>query len=156
MWVYELQMYMDALNARWNEWILGYGPENQDRFMNWLGIDDPDWQKKALLLLAWTMGLLFAVSVLMALRNRAPRRDRAAQLYSKFVKKSGVEPETGETPATFAQRLQAETTLPAEKVDEITNSYLEARYGPPDPTWLERLENAISSLRPHTPGRSPG
>ena len=146
MWVYELQMYMDALNAKWNEWILGYGPENQDRFMNWLGIDDPDWQKKALLLLAWSMGLLFAVSALMALRNRAPRRDRAAQLYSKFVNKSGVEPETGETPAMFARRLAHGSPLPAEAIALITDSYLEARYGLPAPASLERLEAAVGRI----------
>ena len=146
LWVYEMQMYMDALNAKWNEWILGYGPENQDRFMNWLGIDDPDWQKKALLLLAWTMGLLFAVSLAMALRNRAPRRDRAAQLYRKFVKKSGVEPGTGETPAMFAARLADGSPLPAEAITLITNSYLEARYGLPAPASLDRLEEAVARI----------
>lgn len=146
MWVYEMQMYMDALNAKWNEWILGYGPENQDRFMNWLGIDDPDWQKKALLLLAWTMGLLFAVSLLMALRNRAPKRDRAAQLYSKFVRKSGVEPGTGETPAMFAARLADGSLLPAEAVTLVTDSYLEARYGKAAPGSLDRLEEAVARI----------
>jgi hypothetical protein len=146
MWVYELEMYMDALNAKWNEWILGYGPENQDRFMNWLGIDDPDWQKKALLLIGWTMGLLFAVSLLMALRNRMPKRDRAAVLYRKFVRKSGVEPVTGETPAMFAERLAGKTKVPTATVVAITDSYLEARYGPPDPDSLERLEKAVGQI----------
>ena len=146
MWVYEMEMYMDALNARWNEWVLGYGPENQDRFMNWLGIDDPDWQKKALLLLGWTIGLLLAVSLLMALRNRAPGRDRAAQLYRKFVRKSGVEPQTGETPARFAERLAAASPLPAEAVALITDAYLEARYGNPAPGRLDRLEKAVAQI----------
>lgn len=146
LWVYELQMYMDALNAKWNEWILGYGPENQDRFMNWLGIDDPDWQKKALLLLAWTMGLLLAVSLAMALRNRSPGKDRAAQLYSKFVRKSGVEPQTGETPAMFAQRLGAASPLPGEAISRVTEAYLEARYGAPAPGRLDRLEEAVARI----------
>ncbi|MDJ0812587.1 MAG: DUF3488 and transglutaminase-like domain-containing protein [Woeseiaceae bacterium] len=146
MWVYEMQMYMDALNAKWNEWILGYGPENQDRFMDWLGIDDPDWQKKVLLLIGWTMGLLFVVSFAMALRNGAPRRDRAARLYRQFVKRSGQVPAVGETPAAFALRLQSEDRLPAATVNEITRSYLEARYGVPDPTWLERLEKAVGAM----------
>lgn len=146
MWVYELEMYMDALNAKWNEWILGYGPENQDRFMNWLGIDDPDWQKKALLLLAWTMGLLFAVSLLMALRNRMPKRDRAAILYGKFVRKTGVEPQTGETPALFAARVIGKSPLSPPIVATITSTYLEARYGAPDPDSLRRLEVAIGQI----------
>jgi hypothetical protein len=114
--------------------------------MNWLGIDDPDWQKKVLLLLAWTMGLLFAVSLVMALRNRAPKRDRAAQLYKKFVKKSGVEPKTGETPATFAERLADGSPLPVEAVTLITDSYLQARYGLPAPGCLDRLEKAVARI----------
>ncbi len=146
MWVYELEMYMDALNAKWNEWILGYGPENQDRFLSWLGIDDPDWQKKALWLVGLTMGLLFVVSFLMALRNRAPRRDRAAILYRKFVRKSGIEPETGETPARFAARLGDTSQLPAATVSLVTASYLEARYGAPDPDSLQRLEAAVGQI----------
>lgn len=146
MWMYEIEMYMDALNARWNEWVLGYGPENQDKFMNWLGIDDPDWQKKVLLLIGWTMGLLFMVSLVMALRNRSPKRDRAAMLYKKFVKKTGAEPGKGETPARFAARLTGQTTVPAAAVSAITESYLEARYGSPDPDSLQRLESAVSQL----------
>jgi transglutaminase-like putative cysteine protease len=146
MWVYEFEMYMDALNAKWNEWVLGYGPENQDRFMNWLGIDDPDWQKKALLLLGWTMGLLFVVSLLMALRNRTPKPDRAAILYRKFVRKSGVEPATGETPSVFAARLAGHSPLAPAAVATITRSYLEARYGAPDPDSLQQLEVAVGQI----------
>jgi transglutaminase-like putative cysteine protease len=34
--LYQIALTWDALNAKWNEWILGYGPENQGRFMEWL------------------------------------------------------------------------------------------------------------------------
>jgi len=40
--LHQLTLTWDAMNAKWNEWILGYGPENQDKFMEWLGMDDPD------------------------------------------------------------------------------------------------------------------
>mgnify|MGYP001817297630 FL=1 len=146
MWVYELQMYMDALNAKWNEWILGYGPENQDRFMEWLGMDDPDWRKKMLTLVGLVVGIILVISLLLALRYTPPKRDRAAILYKKFVKKSGIEPESGETPAMFAERLADVSTLPAEMVTLITDSYLEARYGAPAPKSLDRLEKAVAGI----------
>jgi len=32
----DLTMTWDALNAKWNEWVLGYGPDTQNKFMEWL------------------------------------------------------------------------------------------------------------------------
>jgi transglutaminase-like putative cysteine protease len=146
LWVYQLQMYYDAINARWNDWILGYGPENQDKFMEWLGMEDPDWRKMMLTLVALVIGMVLLISFILALRYRPPARDQAASLYRKFVRKSGVEPDVGETPATYAARLQAESRIPAASVDAITSTYLEARYGPANPAALQQLQNAIAAL----------
>jgi transglutaminase-like putative cysteine protease len=146
MLVYQLQMYYDAINAKWNEWVLGYGPENQDKFMEWLGMDDPDWRKMMLTMIALVIGMVLLISLVLALRYRPPKRDRAAILYKKFVNKAGVEPATGETPATFAIRLRSESEIPSDSVDEITSTYLEARYGPANPAALERLQNSIAAL----------
>jgi transglutaminase-like putative cysteine protease len=146
LWVYQLQMYYDAINARWNDWILGYGPENQDKFMEWLGMEDPDWRKMMLTLVALVIGMVLLISFILALRYRPPARDQAAILYRKFVRKSGVEPDVGETPATYAARLQAESRIPAASVDAITSTYLEARYGPANPAALQQLQNAIAAL----------
>ena len=146
MWVYELEMFMDALNARWNEWILGYGPDNQSRFMEWLGMEDPDWRKMMLTLVGLVVGIVLLISLLLALRYTPPKRDRAAMLYRKFVRKSGVEPATGETPAMFAARLANVSPLPAATVAAITDSYLEARYGAPTPDSLQRLATAVARI----------
>ena len=146
MWVYQLQMYWDALNASWNEWVLGYGPENQDRFMKWLGMDNPDWRKMMLTLIAIVIGLILLISLALSLRYRPPKRDRAAVLYKKFVRKAGIEPATGETPAVYASRLGADSGIPRDTVTAVTDSYLEARYGRPDPVKLQRLEEAVANL----------
>jgi len=146
MLVYQMQMYYDAINAKWNEWILGYGPENQDKFMEWLGMDDPDWRKMMLTLVALVIGMVLLISFILALRYRPPKRDHAAILYRKFVTRSGVEPHLGETPASFAVRIRPESPLPPESVDEITSTYLEARYGPTNVAALQKLQNAIAAL----------
>jgi len=146
MLVYQLQMYYDAINAKWNEWVLGYGPENQDKFMEWLGMDDPDWRKMMLTMVALVIGMVLLVSFILALRYRPPKRDHAAILYRKFVKKSGIELEIGETPASFADRILPDSSIPPESVDEITSTYLEARYGPANVAALQKLENAIAAL----------
>ncbi|NND46710.1 MAG: DUF3488 domain-containing transglutaminase family protein, partial [Woeseiaceae bacterium] len=50
--LHKLSLTVDAINARWNDWILGYGPDTQSRFMQWLGMRDPDWRKMMLTLVA--------------------------------------------------------------------------------------------------------
>lgn len=145
--LHRLTLTWDALNAKWNEWVLGYGPDNQDKFMKWLGMDDPDWRKMMLTLVGIVIALTLLVSVLLMLRYRSPPRDRAAILYGRFVRKTGIEPTIGETPDAFADRAATDSPLPAATVRTITASYLDARYGSLDPAALGRLEEEVSSLR---------
>ena len=145
--LHNLVLTWDAVNARWNEWILGYGPDTQNKFMEWLGMDRPDWRKMLLTLVGILIGLTILISLVLTLRNRPPPRDRAAKLYARFVRKSGLEPITGETPQLFAKRAQANSSIRAENVRTITDTYLDARYGPPDAALLQKLENEVASLR---------
>jgi transglutaminase-like putative cysteine protease len=144
--LHNLVLTWDAANAKWNEWVLGYGPENQERFMDWLGMDDPDWRQMLLTLVAIVTGLTMLISLALMLRYRPPPRDRAAILYDRFVRKSGLKPATGETPRAFAGRVQRDGPLPADSVHNITNTYLDVRYGPADPALLQRLEADIAAL----------
>ncbi len=144
--LHQLQLTYDAMNAKWNEWVLGYGPENQNRFMEWLGMDDPDWQQMLLTLIGTVVLLIVAISMLLMLRYRPPPRDRAAILYRQFTKKAGVEPLIGETPARYAARAGSESGFAAETVDTVTRLYLEARYGPADPATLQALKVSVAAL----------
>ncbi|MCH7636910.1 MAG: transglutaminase domain-containing protein, partial [Proteobacteria bacterium] len=144
--LHQLTLSWDAMNAKWNDWVLGYGPENQDKVMEWLGMEDPDWQKKILTLLGIVIGLILLISLLLAWRYRAPRPDRAAILYRKFVKKTGIPQSLGESPASFAGRAHSESSLPSGTIDTITSAYLAARYGFPDPQALQQLEMQVRQL----------
>lgn len=146
MLMHKLVLAWDAANAKWNDWILGYGPENQERFMDWLGMEDPDWQKMLLTLVALVTGITMLISLALMLRYRPPRKDRAAILYDRFVRKSGLAPAVGETPWSFARRVHRDGNLPPDSVCDITDTYLDVRYGPPDPELLERLRSAIAAL----------
>jgi len=46
----QLRQGWDAVDAAWNEWVLGYGPERQLALLRSLGISDPDWRGLALVL----------------------------------------------------------------------------------------------------------
>jgi hypothetical protein len=114
--------------------------------MEWLGMDDPDWRKMMLTMIAIVIGIVLLISLVLSLRYRPPKRDRAATLYKKFIRKSGVEPVIGETPAAFAVRLRSASKIPADSVEKITSTYLVARYGPADPAVLQKLQHTIAAL----------
>lgn len=142
----QLTLTWDAMNAKWNDWILGYGPENQGKLMEWLGMDEPDWQKMMLTLVATVVGLIGAISLLLMLRYRPPRKDAAAILYRKFTSRSGVAPTRGETPLSYASRLSGENGSIATHADTITEHYLAARYGSPDNAAINRLRESVNEF----------
>ena len=144
--MHRLKLTWDALNANWNDWVLGFGPEKQRDFMEAIGIDDPTWRKMLLWLIGLVIALTLLVSLLLALRNRPPPRDRAALLYDRFVRKTGVVADTGETPIAFAVRARETSKLDADTIDAVTNCYLDARYGAGGEKALQQLERNVAAI----------
>ncbi len=144
--LHRLRLTWDALNAEWNEWILAYGPENQNLLMRWLGMQEPNWQKMMMTLLALIIFLVAAVSFLMLRRYRPPANDTAALLYRRFTKKAGVTPDRGESPDAYARRLASANIGPPPAIDDVTRCYLAARYGPPNVRTVAALRTAVSEF----------
>jgi len=141
-----LTMTWDALNAKWNDWILGYGPDKQNSFLEWLGMENPEWQKMLLTLIFIVVIMIVAISGVMMLRHRPPGKDRASLLYARFVKTTGLELRTGETAQEFSHRATRDSQLPKASVVSVTNAYLSARYGPDDERALGRLKITIAAI----------
>jgi protein-glutamine gamma-glutamyltransferase len=146
--LHQLQLSWDALNAHWNEWVLGYGPDKQDGFMRWLGMDDPQWRNMLLWLIGLVVGLTVLVSAMLMWHYRPPRPDRPSLLYRRFVGATGLTPAIGETPAAFAKRAAADSGVRAELVCAITSAYQSARYGD-DRNAMHDLEHLVARLRTH-------
>ena len=144
-WVYQVSMAWDAVNAKWNEWILGYGPDTQNAFLKWLGMHEPTWRKMMLTLVILVVGLIMGISVLLMLRYRPPPKDEVALLFARYVKKTGMAPRTGETARVFALRVRDAGVIQDEAVDTITEAYMDARYGD-DEQATERLQKAVAAI----------
>ncbi|MEM6511893.1 MAG: DUF3488 and transglutaminase-like domain-containing protein [Pseudomonadota bacterium] len=145
-WLYQLQQNWDYLNARWNDWVLGYGPDKQREFMQNIGMDEPNWQKLMLSLVALVAAIILIVSLLMTLRNRPPPADEALKLYRRFVRKTGQQLQHGETPEAFARRLKTVHKLDAASVDTVTDTYLRVRYGDTGMDGLPELKERIRAF----------
>ncbi|MCG8371568.1 MAG: DUF3488 and transglutaminase-like domain-containing protein [Proteobacteria bacterium] len=146
-WAHQATMAWDALNAGWNGWILGYGPDTQNSFMQWLGMSDPTWRKMMLTLIVLVVGLVMLIGVVMTYRYRPPKKDEAALLYGKFVGKTGLEPRIGETAHAFGLRVCSTGAVPGTTVDAVTDAYLEARYGTGGDAARIRLRQAVAAMR---------
>ncbi len=145
--LHQVQLSWDAMNAQWNDWVLGYGPEKQNDLMGLLGMDDPSWRKMMLTLITLVVGLILLVSGILALRYRPPPLDRATILYRRFVAKTGHQLNVGESPAAFAIRAGTESLLSADTILDITKLYQEARYGGVDAHALQQLETQVAAIR---------
>ncbi len=138
--LHKIGLAWDAINTRWNEWVLGYGPENQTNFLEWLGMHSPDWRKMMLSLVVAVTLLVIAISGFMMLRYRAPRKDAAALLYKRFVRIAGIPSKAGEAPLNYYERLITERPAAATVAKKFIITYLETRYGPPQHTQLAQLK----------------
>lgn len=152
MLLHQLTLTLDALSAQWNEWILGYGPENQMSFMQWMGMEEPGFRRMLLTLIVIVAVILTIITGLLALRYRPPPRDRAAALYGRFVRKTGLKPDRGEAPLAFAERVSDQTADIDRAVANITRQYLRVRYGSGDPQDLEQLRRSIARYAPRARG----
>lgn len=112
--------------------------------MEWLGMDEPDWQSMMLTLVVSVVFLVGLISVVIMLRYRPPPRDAAARLYGKFTKATGIEREPGESPLDFAGRVAAMRSEWAKAATDITRLYLDTRYGSPGRSSLPELSAAIT------------
>lgn len=145
--LHEITLAWDALNAGWNEWVLGYGPDKQNSFMEMLGMDDPSWRKMMITLVLLVVALTLIISALLIYRYRPPPKDRATILYTRFVRKTGLKSGVGETPDAFAARATRHSTVDESLIRSVTSNYLHARYGAPDPQALSRLASDVSAIR---------
>jgi hypothetical protein len=107
---------------------------------------DPNWRKMMLTMIGTVFFFVAIISLLLALRYRSPDKDTAVILYQRFTKKTGLEPEIGETAARFARRAMRANALPGATIDSVTAAYHEARYGPVGTAALVRLKDTVRAI----------
>lgn len=147
--LHRMKLTLDAMSAKWNEWILGYGPDNQLTFMKWLGMENPNFRRMLLTLIVIVAVLLAAITGLLALRYRRRPKDKAAMLYQKLVRKTGHKPERGEAPLAYAARLgrQHPEATGGGALERLTRQYLRLRYASGSDRELDALRKAIAQFR---------
>jgi hypothetical protein len=108
-WLQKARFYSDALNNRWNQWVMGYTAERQREYFSRLGIANPDLKKISLFFAGGTILCLILLS-LFILRKQRKSLEPAWAIWLSACKKlnrQGIETPVWETPLALARRLEA-------------------------------------------------
>jgi transglutaminase-like putative cysteine protease len=145
----------DALNNRWNQWVLDYSATRQKNLLQAMGFDRGDWKKLALLL-AIALALCIA-AVAFSLLHRRGNSDPVAQIYQQFCQllaRQGWTRSPHEGPAAFRVRLLSQAGVEEEKLrawSEFLQLLETLRYAPPgvarDQGGLPRLKKLLALCR---------
>lgn len=129
---WQVQMGWDIVQARWDGWFLAYDPDQQERFLERLGLPGGDALRMALAMILLTGVGLAAVLLLPKLRpagHGLSQRERAWQELQRRARRAGLARHPGEGPRDWGRRLWTETPGAAREIDPLIRQIAAARYG---------------------------
>jgi transglutaminase-like putative cysteine protease len=147
----ETHFAWDALNNKWNQWVLSYGVERQANLLGWLRLGGLSWQNTAILLLA-ALGAALVGMVIFMLKRERQAEDALVRAYQAFCRKlarRGLSRRPYEGPVDFARRVAAQRPDLAGQVHGIIKLYTALRYGAyQTQAALDMLRRAVRHFRP--------
>jgi transglutaminase-like putative cysteine protease len=156
-WSRPIALFLDAVNTRWQTWIIGYGPELQRSLLESLGFRDLRRAERSAVLLGLavvtTLSLLIGLSAYLSWRLRQRVSvDAAARCFAIFVRRlaradvAARAPTEG--PRAYAERAAAALPHAATRIHAVADLYLRARYEPDaDGSALAALLAAVATFR---------
>jgi protein-glutamine gamma-glutamyltransferase len=143
----------EALNNRWNQWVLNYSRGQQLDLMKNLGFDAPSWEDLALLLTAALSALaLIGAAWAWVDRHRVDPWVRQMDRLRAALKSAGIDASAHEPPRALAQRVRTRFGAAGEALAELLDSLEQHRYGRtpiarPDTTLTRRFVKHARALR---------
>jgi transglutaminase-like putative cysteine protease len=140
---------LDAMNNRWNQWVLGYNNKRQSRFLHHIGFKNVDWQEMTGGLLILSVIILLCIALYL-FKTDPSQTDEARRLYNKFCNKlarCNIQRQSSEGPADFAKRAGIQRVDLADNINHITELYIAIRYQSKEGLLLA-LSQQISAFKP--------
>ena len=147
-----LRYAWQMVNSEWDAWVVGYNMDRQRQFFSGLGVPNVDWRTLGF----WLMVAIFAVGTAVAIglmvHERPPRREPSLVAWDRFCAKlaaAGLAREPSEGPLDYLNRIAAKRPELARDVGEITQRYVDARYGPgASREQIRELSKLVREFRP--------
>lgn len=149
-WLRQFYLRWDAINNRWNQWVLGYDQRRQAELLSRLTSSQIDWQEMIVGLIAGVATTVLAIAAFMLLARR--RVDPLQAAYLRFLRKlarAGVERKPHEGPLDFATRAAQVLPEKATAIRDISLHYARLRYGLIAPAHqIVAFRHQVKAFRP--------
>lgn len=126
----QARFVMDAINNRWNHWILGYNNKRQKAFFSAIGIPEITWQGLSQLLFS-ILAVLTGLLALIIFSSQSKKKNKIQRYYLKFLKKmkkQGLIKALSEGAGDFSQRAIIKLPEHEHTIKQITLLYQQLRY----------------------------
>ena len=143
----------EAVNNRWNQWVLNYSRGQQFDLMKKLGYNAPSWQDIALLLI----GILSVLALMGAAwawwdRHRQDPWQRQAQELRRALRTLGLGAMAHEPPRALAEQVRQRFGPQGQALSHLLQTLEQQRYGHsplkrPSADWLRAVLREARSLR---------
>ncbi|MFT3666873.1 MAG: DUF3488 and transglutaminase-like domain-containing protein [Piscinibacter sp.] len=149
----------ETLNNRWNQWVLNYSRGQQFDLLKDLGVESPDWQTLAkLLVIALSTLALIGAAWAWWDRHRIDPWTRQREALQRVLRRVGVEADAHDAPATLARRVRARHGAAGEALAALIERLQAQRYGrdarrAPDAALTRSFAAAAQGLAAHAPAR---
>ena len=144
----QMRFAWDAVNNRWNQWVLGYNTKRQKAFFAAIGIPEITWQGLTQLLFS-ILAVLTGVLAFIVFSNQSKQKNDIQNNYSKFLKKLKKYELTklsSEGAHDFAKRAMIKAPEHKLTIKQITLLYLQLRYKKYNEKQLVIFKNKIKSF----------
>jgi len=126
----QMRFAWDAVNNRWNQWVLGYNNKKQKAFFEAIGIPEITWQGLSQLLFS-ILALLTAILAFIVFSNHSKKQNDVQHYYFKFLKKLkkyDLVKSQSEGANDFCQRAINKRPDLKDAITQITLLYQQLRY----------------------------
>ena len=148
-----LRMRWDWVNNSWYRWVLGYGPELQQKLLSRFGIEG--WGRMLLALTLLASVFLGGLGLMLVWQlQRRPQLESIQKIWLQFSRKFGsadLQRHPDEGPQAYARRLVEAYPDQANEIHRIAGRYTELRYGSssqPTDEDITELKRWIKGFKP--------
>jgi transglutaminase-like putative cysteine protease len=145
----QMVLSLDAVNAAWDQWVLGFGPEAQLELMKRLGFKRPE-MRHLLIIALLACGVFLGLLAWAMARSDKPRKDPVLQIYHRFCSRLASRfrlPFPNEAPTDYADAAAIQLPGSGNAIQAITRLYLRIRYEQQSDQDVRKFKRVVRSFR---------
>ncbi|MEM7054467.1 MAG: transglutaminaseTgpA domain-containing protein [Pseudomonadota bacterium] len=149
-WINRLRNEYDRLQHYWNQWVIDFNADRQQRFLSRIGLDQLSTPMMALLIVFLAMLTIAPIAFLLRglgqARLRLSEAERLWRRISGRLKRHRLTPQIGETALEFAQRCSSELKNGDELI-QAAQLFYRLHYAAPDTNQANVLQKLKESAK---------